>query len=55
MPSAKDQAIVPLPTPQGEISHVFTLMSILSGYLKRTSGIQLLLLVMTNIATFIAA
>ena len=55
MPPAKDQARAPLPTPQREISPVFTLMPILSGYLKRTSGRLMLLLVMTNIATFIAA
>jgi hypothetical protein len=54
MPPGKDQAKAPLPTPQREISPVFTLMPILSGYLKRTSGIQLMLLVMTNIATFTA-
>jgi hypothetical protein len=41
--------------PQREISLVFTLVPILSGYFKRTSGRQLLLLVMTNIATLIAA
>ena len=55
MPPAKVQAIAPLPTPQREISPVFTLVPILSGYFKRTSGRQLLLLVMTYIATFIAA
>jgi hypothetical protein len=55
MPPAKDQARAPLPTPQREISPVFTLMPTFSGYLKRTSGRQLLLLVMTNIATFTAA
>jgi hypothetical protein len=55
MPPAKDKAIAPLPTPQREISPLFTLMPILSGYFKRTSGRQPLLLVMTYIATFIAA
>ena len=52
MPPAKDQTRVPLSTPQREISRVFTLMPILSGYIKRTGGRQLLLLILTNIATF---
>jgi hypothetical protein len=55
MPPAKDQTRVPLSTPQREISRVFTLMPILSGYIKRTGGRQLLLLVLTNIATFTVA
>jgi hypothetical protein len=55
MPPAKDQAIALLPTPQREISPVFIPMPILSGDLKRTSGRQLMLLIMIYIATFHAA
>jgi len=40
---------------KGEISLVFILMPILSGYFKRTSGRQQIIFGMTYIATFIAA
>ncbi len=55
MPPAKDQAKVPLPTPQREMSHVFTTMPRFSGNYQRTSIKHRLLLAMIYIATLTAA
>jgi len=54
MPPAQDHVIVPFLSPQREISPAFTPMPSFSGYLKRTSGIQEMLLTTLYIVTVIA-
>jgi len=55
MPPAKDMAEVPLPSPQREISPVFTTMPRFSGSYQRTSSKYRRLLAIIHIATFTAA
>jgi len=55
MPPAENKARAPLPTPQWEISSVFTPMPIFSGHLKRTSGQRRLMPKIIYIATILAA